>query len=134
MSAATDVYTLGLLFIALHHGLARAREAAEGRVIPEGPEGSRPVLARCLDERPLARYRSPGEIARAMGFDPEQWLHEEYRDCPLCRLRSELERESARGEPGTRAYARGTSRIPYQWVAILALAVVTFLVWWVALR
>ena len=135
VSAATDVYTLGLLFVALSGGLAEARAAAQGGAVPEGLGELRPVLARCLDEQPLARYRSAGELAGAMGFDPEQWLYEEYRDCPLCRLKSELERDAGRGSKRRRAgLAAAVGELQYRWVAIVALAAVTFLVWWLALR
>ncbi|MBU4489841.1 MAG: hypothetical protein KKE79_04320 [Actinobacteria bacterium] len=135
VSAATDVYALGLFFIALSGGLAEARLAAQGNVVPEGLGELRPVLARCLDEQPLARYRSAGELAGAMGLDPEQWLYEEYRDCPLCRLKSEIERDATLGSKRRRAgLAAAAGELPYLWTAIMALAVVTFLVWWLALR
>jgi hypothetical protein len=135
VSAATDVYALGLLFMALSGGLAEARAVAQGGALPEALGGNRGVIARCLDDQPLARYRSAGEMAGAMGLDPEQWLYQEYRDCSLCRLKSEIERDAARGSKRRRAgLAAAAGGLQYRWAAILALAAVTFLVWWLALR
>ena len=133
-SAATDVYSLGLVLLALYCGLDAA-VAAKGGSLPEGLGEKRAVLARCLDERPLARYRCAGELADALGFPPARRAHEPYRDCPLCRLSEEIRAERYRtGAAGSGAARAGLPPSAYAWIAIIALVVVTVAVWWLAFR
>lgn len=135
VSAATDIYSLGLLFVALNFGLSSAREVSKGGPLPEELGDYRRVIARCLDVQPLARYRSAGEVAAATGLEAAECVHEGYRDCPLCRLKEDL-RQGAEGRTGRwRADRwRETSAFSYVWLLVVALAVSTFLVWWFVLR
>ena len=136
--AATDVYALGLIYVALRFGLGSAREAARGAPLPEELGDLQPVIAQSLERHPLARHRSARELAGALGLQTEEWLHEEYRDCPLCRLKEEIQRDT-----GARAWSvpyasetspRETPWVRYAWIVIILLAVATTLVWWLALR
>jgi len=173
VSAATDVYTLGLLFVAVHHGLDRAREATSDSGLPGELGTHRTVISRCLDPRPLARYRSAGELAEALGLRSSDWEYDDHHDCPVCRLKAELqsglapghqrslggrlparlcepERPTARGRPaseGDPGHERPTpsrgltssgnqGRFPagYLWLAVAVLAILTILVWFLALK
>ena len=132
-SAATDVYALALLFITLRFGLESAR-AAKGGKHPELPERQRPVIARCLDPQPLQRYRSAGELAGALGLAGADGEYTGYRDCPLCRLKEQLELEGRRGlDTGSRPSSPGT-RAAYAWLVVAGLAAAALLLWWLALR
>jgi len=132
-SAATDAYALALLFIALRFGLESA-QAAVGGELPEGLGAHRPVIARCLDPQPLLRCRSAGELAGDLGLGEAQREYTEYRDCPLCRLKKELELEARpRPDPGRRTPSRGTAAA-YAWLIIAGLAAAALLLWWLALR
>ncbi len=138
-SAATDVYSLGLIYIALHLGAGAAGSAAGGSGLPAGLVDHEPVIARCLDPQPLARYRSAGELADAIGLTSSQWIYEEYRDCPLCRLKEEIQREAAAGawslpSAGGPRPAQNVAWVKYAWIAIIAMAFAAALVWWLALR
>jgi serine/threonine protein kinase len=138
-SAATDVFLLGVIYIALHCGLRAARSAAAQEAPPAGLGETGPVIARCLDPQPLARYRSAGELADALGMNSSQWLYEEYRDCPLCRLAEEMQREAPQGDwslpfVGRRQPSQTVDWVKYAWIAIIAMAVLAALVWWLALR
>jgi eukaryotic-like serine/threonine-protein kinase len=138
-SAATDVYSLGVIYIALHFGSGAARSAAGGSTLPAGLGDLAPVIARCLDPQPLARYRSAGELADALGMSSSHWLYEEYRDCPLCRLKEEIQGEAAASSwsvpyASGRRPARTVDWVKYAWIAIIAMAFAAALVWWLALR
>ncbi len=131
-SAASDVYSLGLIYVALRLGTGAALDAPRGSGLLVGLADRRAVLERCLERQPLARYRSARELADSLGLRPEEWLYEEYRDCPICRLKEEIQRGAS-----PRASAMGSTDaawVKYAWAAIVALAVVTALVWWLALR
>jgi eukaryotic-like serine/threonine-protein kinase len=138
-SGASDVYSLGAIYVALRFGTGAARTAAGGSGLPEGLGDLEPVIARCLDPQPLVRYRSAGELADALGMSPSQWLYQEYRDCPLCRLKEEIQREAAAGAWSV-PYASGRQPLQaadwvrYAWIAIAAMAFAAALVWWLALR
>lgn len=134
VSAGTDVYALGLLLLALRFGTGRAEAARRGSALPEELGESRRVIARCLDDRPLARYRSAGELAEALGLSTTGWEHEDYRDCPLCRLKSELAKDVGNVAAGRRESGWGLPVSAYPWIAIIALGVAALLVWWLALR
>ncbi|MBK5093261.1 MAG: hypothetical protein JJE48_07075 [Actinobacteria bacterium] len=132
-SAATDVYALALLFVALRSGLESARAAKDGQ-LPGMPEEQRAVIARCLDPQPLLRYRSAGELAEVLGLAGADREYTGYRDCPFCRLKEELELE---GKPGRDIGRRPRSpgkRAAYAWLIIAGLAAAALLLWWLALR
>ncbi len=134
-SAATDVYSLGIIYIALRFGLGAARRDAP---LPVELGDLYPVVARCLERQPLARYRSAGELADALGLRSDEQPCQEYRDCPLCRLKEELQQEASGRDwsvpySGDRS-ARQTDWVQYAWIAIIALAFAAALVWWLALR
>ena len=132
-TAATDVYALALLFITLRFGLESARAAKDGE-LPDMLEGQRPVIARCLDPQPLLRYRSAGELAEVLGLAGADREHAGYRDCPLCRLKEQLELEGRRGrDAGSRPPSPGM-QAAYAWLAIAGLAAAALLLWWLALR
>ena len=57
VSAATDVYALALLVVEVFAGAGAAGAVASGALLPDALAGVSPVLARCLDPRPLARYQ-----------------------------------------------------------------------------
>ena len=147
VSAATDVYTLGLLLVALRLGLQAARDAVGGAPLPEALGEIRGIVARCLDERPLARLRSAGELAAELGVDIGPPGGREFMDCPLCRLKRELSRrvmsEEARGagdaEQGERCGTlRAAAGIDYRrllpWALIVCLAAASVAVWLFALK
>ncbi len=134
-SSASDVFTLAVLSIALEHGLTAAREAA-GRFAP--PAGAHPALARCLERAPLARYRSAGELASALGVSRADEEPCARRDCPICQLKERIQREQA-------GRARGPSAVPDAgrgvrapagcfWALVATLVVAVALVWWMVLR
>lgn len=149
-SSASDVYTAGLLAVALERGMAAARACAAGGA---PPAGSHPAVARCLETHPLARYRSAGELSVALGFptgEPE-WC--DRLDCPMCRLKEQVLRERSgrggQGVRGDRSRQDGQSGRPWtlpgagrgpaapagcSWALVLTLLAMAALVWWVALR
>jgi eukaryotic-like serine/threonine-protein kinase len=137
-TAASDVYSLGIIYVALRFGLGAAGAAASGALLPAELGDLHPVIARCLERQPLARYRSAGELADALCLWPDAQPSLDYRDCPLCRLKAELQREAARREYGATYQgvrsARRSDWARYVWVAVIALAFITALVWWLALR
>lgn len=135
-SAATDVYSLGLIYVALRGGMGASLDAARGSGLPFGLADSRAVLERCLERQPLVRYRSARELADTLGLRPEEWLYEEYRDCPICRLKKEIQRGASSRSWTIPAVVGSTDAVwvKYIWAAIVALAVGTALVWWLALR
>ncbi len=134
--AATDVYSLGVLYVAMRFGLKAAREASTGDPLPGGLESRMPAVAYCLEREPLARFRSARELAEAFGWVPDEWLYDEHRECPLCRLKSEVQKEASGAAwtiPSSGVKA-GDSWVKYAWALIIALAVATAVVWWLALR
>lgn len=135
VSAATDVFTLGLLYMALRFGLEAATEAAAGSMYPEEAGEMRGPLARSLDPRPLARQRTAGDLAGELGLAHDGAGDTELRSCPLCRLREELQREAGLGrKKGAGPRAEPTVSIAYPWLIAAALAATALLVWWFALR
>lgn len=128
VSAATDTYALGLLYIAMRFGLDTAAAVRLGGELPGELRERLAVVARCLDPKPLARFRCAGDVAEALGWPTTDGHGEEYRDCPLCRLKEELSAEAGRRGP------RGFPVIAYPWVAIIALAIASLIVWWLALH
>ena len=122
-SAASDVYSLSAIYIALRYGLQATRAAVGHSALPQDLDAA--AAARALDPQPLARYRSAGELASALEMQPADLLEDDYRDCPLCRLRQEIQRESSPGP---------TPWETYVWSAIIVLAIAAALVWWLALR
>jgi hypothetical protein len=101
---------------------------------PEDLEEVLPVLQRCRDTRPLARYRSAGEMAGALGLSTGGHPHVSWRDCPICRLRAEIERdiESGGGYGGGPRFKGSASS--YFWAVVAVLTAATVLVWWIAVR
>lgn len=142
VSAGTDVYSLAMLLIELRCGPGAARAVADGAPVPAMLDEVRPVLTRCLDPRPLARYRSAGELARALGLDAfcagTGDGADEYRDCPLCRLKGEIQRDGlsgrVRGDRIPGSTIDGARAVSYAWLIAIALAVACVVVWWMALR
>lgn len=130
VSAATDVYSLGLLLVALECGLGAAREVADGASPPEDLEGLRPLVWRCLDRQPLARFSSAGELAAELGHNPGGWAREEYRDCPICRLQDEIMKDAEAGDakkkPDIGFFDRYESLI---WAAIVLMAATAVVFW-----
>jgi serine/threonine protein kinase len=137
-TAASDVYSLGIVYLALLFGPDAAGAAARGNSLPAGLGDLHPVVARCLERRPLARYRSAGELAGAFGLSPDRRPCREYRDCPLCQLKEELQHEAAGCGRSVRCSARPPARwddrARYVWISIAVLAFAVVLVWWLALR
>lgn len=146
VSAATDVYALAMLVVEVYAGAAAAGAVASGAPLPDALAGVRPVLMRCLDPRPLARYRTAGELAVALGVGAagsgaatgEHSDYQEHSDCPLCRLKNEIERDAPAGrcrEEGLPGAAHSASPVvSYAWLIAAALAVACVVVWWMALR
>lgn len=137
VSAATDVYSLGLVLAALHGGAEGVAAVAAG-AFPGQLEARRRVLAPCMDPEPAARYASAGELAAALGFDISEGpdsTEERFRDCPLCRLKEEIMRERP-----TTATTRGSLRgpggreVPVAWALVMALVLACLVVWYLALR
>lgn len=150
-SAASDVYSLGLLLASFVAG--RQAEAERLEETPwQGPPEMVSVVSCCLAEQPLARYATAGELAEALGFSAPRLQREDQDGCPICRLKEEIPARPARppgrragvasghgtldeppgrrdpaGEPG-----RGPAR--YAWLIIAVLALATLLVWWAAFR
>lgn len=92
--AASDVYSLGLIYVAFRYGLARARDVAGGS--PDVRELLReipPEILKCLDAEPLSRHRSVSELAASLRLRGEPAALA-WRDCPVCRLKREIEREA----------------------------------------
>ncbi|MBN2169551.1 MAG: protein kinase, partial [Actinobacteria bacterium] len=58
VSAATDLYSLALVYMSLKYGKGLTREVADGAALPEDLGEMKPIISRCLDKQPLARYRS----------------------------------------------------------------------------
>lgn len=104
--AATDVYSLGLMYVAMCFGLDSARAVADGR-----PEGSDLLtrlpaeLSKCLEKQPLSRHRSVSDLAASLGYVPATAV-ESWRDCPMCRLKAEIARDMAAKEGSLTARAR----------------------------
>lgn len=146
VSAATDVYSLAMLAVEVYAGAGAAGAVASGAPLPDAHAGVSPVLARCLDPRPLARYRTAGELAVALGVGAagsgaatdEHSDYQEHVDCPLCRLKSEIERDALAGGRGGERTAPGAGGSPaavsYAWLIAAVLAVACVVVWWMALR
>jgi len=132
-SSATDVYSLALLFITLRFGLEGVR-AAKGGELPVMPEGQKPVIARCLDPQTLLRYRSAGELAEVLNLSGADPQYTEYRDCPFCRLKEELELEGRHGRDTGRHPRSPGMQAAYAWLIIVGLAAAALLLWWLALR
>ena len=137
-SAATDVYALGLIQVALILGLDAAREAASGSPLDGRLGGRSEAVGRCLERQPLARYRMARELSGALGLETGGWVHDEHRDCPLCRLKEQIQSERAGGARSSASLPGGWLPPPglarYAWAAIAALAVAAAVVWWLALR
>jgi serine/threonine protein kinase len=91
VSAATDVYALGLIAIALHEGLEGLQVYGGGdRSACSGLDPSLGALAaQCLLEDPLTRPHSAGQLVE--GHPGAQGrTATAYRDCPICRLKEEI--------------------------------------------
>jgi eukaryotic-like serine/threonine-protein kinase len=133
VSASTDVYTLGLLLIALELGDEIAREAARVGAVPDGTAYS-DLLSRCLEPNPRDRWICAGELGRAMGFaDAEGAAFTGYRGCPVCKLKAEIESGRSRAEV-TRDGSAADGAAAYRWAAVIALVFAAVTVWWLALR
>ena len=151
-SAASDVFTLAVIYLALRHGLEAARHAAFGGGLPADVDSyARLALSRALHPQPLARYRCAGDFAGALGLIPAEVPHD-YRDCPLCRLKQELLLEQSNSDrpavsmrPSTAEKVDAPADIfvqqeetspwtRYVWIAIIILAILAVVVWWMALR
>ena len=138
VSAGTDVYALAMLLVELRCGAGAARAVAGGAPLPRVLDEFACVLTRCFDPRPIARYRSAGELSSALNLDtgsavPDAGM-DECRDCPLCRLKGEIQGDALRGEGRGGRTADGERAIPYAWLIVMALAVACVVVWWMALR
>lgn len=136
VGASTDVYSLGLIYIALKYGMEAARAVAGGKPLPSGLGLMRPVILRCLDKQPLARYRSTGELAADLGLNPGELRNEEYLDCPLCRLRDEIMAEKKNNNnvrPGG-SVEKKTEVEPWIWLVVGALAVTAAVLWLLVIR
>lgn len=137
-SAATDVYSLGIIYIALRFGLSVAVAVAEDAPLPAELGELYPHIARCLERQPLARYRSAGDMADALGLRSDGQPCQEYRDCPLCLLKEEIQLQAAGRDWSVPYSGRRSPRqvdwVRYAWIAIIALAFAAAVVWWLALR
>ena len=119
VGASADVYSLAMLLVALRRGLDAAELARGGQLPPSTADvssGEAAALRRCLESNPLARPRSAGEMAEAMGLTAPAEEDNHFRDCPVCRLKEEIARER-REEPGTvaerlRAFSESTGQYP----------------------
>jgi serine/threonine protein kinase len=160
LSAATDVFALGMIFVALCAGIdASSIAAREGPLPHELPPGMGPVLSNCFAEDPLARPRTAGELRSALGMAPLAQPCT-FRDCPVCRLKEEIARDMrsrpvtvlgrmralAGGAPGRADRGRDSAQAEHPgrpgpaidpiipWIAIAALVLATLVVWWMAFR
>lgn len=89
-SAASDVYSLGLILVALEKGMAAAEALSGGAHDAVGFEDAavQAMVSSCLALDPLSRPRSAGELIHgdACGSD----VQAAFRDCPVCRLKKEI--------------------------------------------
>lgn len=131
VSPATDVYTLAVIYLVLKCGLRKVEEALSGGSFPAGLPNKRDVLEKCLDPRLLARHQSAGVLADALQLGAENTARPACRDCPICRLKSEIEEDAAMSAAaGT--WPAALSKLA--WVAIAVLGAVALLLWLVLLR
>jgi serine/threonine protein kinase len=154
--AATDVYALGLLHVALHSGLTAAEQAAGGDLSAlENPQ-----IAACLAAQPLLRPPSATDLMSSMDLPPGSPL-DTFRDCPVCRLKAEIARDLSARQGNVAGRLRrffDEGRLPLMerpaagrprqepagptappagrlvWAAIALLAVLTVVVWFLAFR
>ncbi|MBN1290143.1 MAG: protein kinase [Actinobacteria bacterium] len=133
VSAATDVYSLALVFISLKYGMEVTQEVAGGAALPEDLGDLKPVVTRCLDKQPLARYRSAGELAAELGLNPADWTREEFRDCPICSLRDEIMNKRSQGSdsPAVEQEVRGKLETVI-WITVGVMAAVVAVLWLLA--
>ena len=137
-SAASDVYALALIYIALHLGLNEALAARENSRAQAEFGDLKELLDRCLDRQPLMRCLSAGELAHEMkafaGAPPDSLLE----GCSLCRIQEEMRLGVERGKKGVRQKAacdpQLAIRASHVWFIIAALALMAAVVWWLALR
>ena len=154
--AATDVHALGLLYVALHQGLAAAKSASAGVLDELNLE---PVISRCLAPNPVLRPRLD-EVASGLGLSARR-CDDSLRACPVCKLKQQIAREMRQGpapfgervmefmmeeepyvpSPSRQSPPRGQTRprseallALFPWLAIGALALATLVVWWLVFR
>jgi serine/threonine-protein kinase len=139
-SAATDVYSLGLIRIALGLGLEEARLASLCGSAPVGLGGEKHLIDRCLGRDPLERIRSAGELSDALEAITGSGTSSSGV-CQFCVLKEERARGLLSGErhrPDREDAGRGraTTSIAGALPALLiaALIIMAVLVWWLALR
>jgi serine/threonine protein kinase len=97
VSAATDAFALGLICVALRFGTSRvdiARRSAPS--LPWDDPSESVLISRCLLDDPLARPRTAGELLGLMGDAPGA-REPAMRDCPICRLKREIEHDLGLG-------------------------------------
>ncbi|MFH1150516.1 MAG: protein kinase [Actinomycetota bacterium] len=160
-SAASDVYSLGLLLASVVAGGSGPDRAGDRSGIVdahfEGPPELASVVACCLSEQPLARYATAGELAGALGLSTDEHGPDDRDGCPICRLKEEVSAraparsgfrpgqpgDTIRGEEAPAGHERREVEAPggpspglgrYAWLMIAALALATLLVWWAAFR
>lgn len=136
VGASADVYSLGLVYLSLKYGLDTAGAVAGGEPLPADLGPMRPIISRCIDKQPLARYRSSGELAEDLGLNLNECRGEEYLDCPLCRLRDEI-MEERKNENSIPFDSRAEEKIevePWVWVVICALTVAVMVLWLLVIR
>jgi serine/threonine protein kinase len=162
-SAATDVYAIGLLLVAVSFGMSSVALATSAPASLHWDDPSHAALVeRCLLDDPLDRPRTAGDLLIATGHAmPSQ--EAELRDCPMCRLKRQIERDRGLRRPTLMERlrqmddgdcqtgelrpdlnggglseprpAQGTSLASvFTWIAIAALVLAAVGVWFMAFR
>ncbi|MBN2168858.1 MAG: hypothetical protein JW738_06400, partial [Actinobacteria bacterium] len=73
---------------------------------------------------------SAGELAVKLGLNPADWRREEYRDCPVCRLRDEIMSEQNCENDGTTSDRGARGKLDtFIWITVGVMAAVILLFW-----
>ncbi|MDD5747882.1 MAG: protein kinase [Actinomycetota bacterium] len=127
-SAASDVYSAALVFVALGCGLEASSGVKNFHEMPEVPSGLREVFLISLDENPRARFISAGDFLRNLG-GTVSLRESEYEFCPFCELKARIEDERLLKSENRASSAR----VLLPWILILALAAAALAMWLAAL-
>lgn len=135
VGSPADVYSLGMVYLVMRFGVEAARNASATGLIPEGLGAGEKVIERCLQESPLARYGSVIDLAKALSRRPGTGRDScDPAECPVCAAKARLERAAGEKRVGGPSSSMPRNLVSCAWFLVVALAVATLLVWWLALR